>query len=104
MWREDEDGLKYGVDFSLTHKLSKSHALIYELNNAFETHPKDRLDETNLRMRYRRQVWRKWMFIEGAPQIALRNDDEFEPTPGILFALEIILGGNQHLAKTNNSR
>ncbi|UCH75070.1 MAG: hypothetical protein JSU82_04265 [Rhodospirillales bacterium] len=92
VWLEEDPNYFYGVNFSLFQPLSKKTALEYQILNSFRTDP-HRLDETTLRLRYRRQIWRDWLFLEAAPQLAMRRARDYEPVPGILFRLEMIFGG-----------
>lgn len=92
-WREEDEGYRYELRPTLTHRLRNKAAVEYQWNNVFETRPNHRLEEVNFRARYRQRKWRKWLFFEINPQLAFRNDDEFRPTPGIEFRLEASFGG-----------
>jgi hypothetical protein len=41
-------------------------------------------------LRYRQQIWRRWLFLEIAPQYRFPRDRGFEDVPGINFKLEMI--------------
>lgn len=92
-WREEDEGYRYELRPTLTHRLRNKAAVEYQWNNVFETRPNHRLEEVNFRARYRQRKWRKWLFFEINPQLSFRNDDEFRPTPGIEFRLEASFGG-----------
>ncbi len=92
-WREEDPGYRYEIRPTVFHTLRRRAAIEYQWNTLFETQPRHRLEETNLRIRYRQQKWRNWLFFEINPQIAFRNDDDFRPTPGIEFRIEASFGG-----------
>lgn len=91
-WREDEPGLEYRWNTSLYQALSNIAALEYQFNTYFDTEVSGRLKETNLRIRYRRRVWREWLIFEVAPQLAWYEERNFKTVPGIRVACEIFLG------------
>ncbi len=99
-WREEdysEDGFRIEAGPTLTQRLRRKAAIDYQWINVFNTRPNSRLDETTLRARYRKRIWRKWLFYEINPQVAFRNDDDFRNTPGIEFRLEASFGGLENL-------
>jgi hypothetical protein len=93
-WEEEEQDI-YGVEFRprviLSHRLSGKQALLYEWNNLFYSKPEFDLNTTALAVRYRRQVWRPWFFVEAAPQVAFRNAADWDPSAGIFAKVEILL-------------
>jgi len=91
-WQEEQPDYFYGVSFSLFQALDAKSAIEHQVINSFRTHP-HRLDEVTLRMRYRRQVWREWLTLEAAPQVALPRDRNYEAVPGFLFRIEMTFGG-----------
>jgi len=86
------DGFIYDYAFNIAHPLSPKKALEYEWVNIFQTQPVNALTEVDLRIRYRQQIWRRWLFFEVTPQYRFPRDRGFEPTPGILFRLEAMFG------------
>ena len=86
------DGFIYDYIFNIAHPLSPKKALDYEWVNIFQTQPVNALTEVDLRIRYRQQIWRRWLYFEVAPQYRFPRDRGFEPTPGILFRLEAMFG------------
>jgi hypothetical protein len=94
--REDDyndKGLRYSVTPALIQRLRERAAIEYQWSTGFVTRPNHRVDETGLRVRFRKQIWRDWLFYEVNPQLAFRNDDDFRATPGIEFRLEASFGG-----------
>ena len=92
-WREEDEGYRYQINSRVIQSLQRKKAIEYQWGNFFRTRPVHRFEESVLRIRYRQRFWRKWLFFEVAPQLAFRNDDDFDPTPGINFLLEVVFGG-----------
>lgn len=87
-WYEHEPGYFYQLNCSVYHALDQDRVFGYFWNNFFETRPRHRLAETQLGIRYRQKTWREWLFFELIPQVAFREEEDFEPTFGITFAME----------------
>ena len=101
-WREEDDGYRYEIRPSIIQQLHSKKAIEYQWNTLFKTSPNHRLDSSVLLVRYRRNLKRKWLFYEINPQIALRNDEDFEPKAGITFQIEVVFGGKDFLKRRNN--
>ncbi|UCG79356.1 MAG: hypothetical protein JSV21_05915 [Nitrospirota bacterium] len=91
-WFEHEEGFFYTLAASVFQSLDKKSALAYQWINNFQTEPYNHLHQTALVIRYRRNVWKDWLFLEVAPQIKWSDDKDYEAIPGILFRLETIYG------------
>ncbi len=91
-WLEEQPNYFYGVNFAVFQPLDAKSAVEYQVLNSFLTDP-HRLDRVTLRFRYRRQVWRDWLTLEAAPQLALPRSRGFDPVPGFLFRVEVTFGG-----------
>jgi hypothetical protein len=91
-WSDDEDEFLHSISFLLYHQLSNRRVLVYEWNNLFTNRPHHRMEETNIRLKYRQRIWRDWLFAELAPQLSFPRDNDFKRTPGILFRIEIFFG------------
>lgn len=91
-WFEEEDGYYYELKGKLFQTIDADRALEYQWNNYFETRPSHQLDELLLAVKYRQRFWREWLFFEIAPQVAFREEDDYDPTPGITFAIEGFFG------------
>jgi len=98
-WRENDEGYRYEIRPSLIQQLHSKKAIEYQWNTLFKTSPNHRLDSSVLRVRYRRNLKRKWLFYEINPQIAMRNDEDFEPKAGITFQIEVVFGGKDFLKR-----
>jgi len=91
-WYEEDVGYYYDINFTLYQIVDENRALEYAWNNYFRTRPCHQLSQTLLWVKYRQRFWRKWLFFELKPQIAFREEDDYEPTPGITFTLEALFG------------
>ncbi|MEA2080571.1 MAG: hypothetical protein U9P00_12060 [Pseudomonadota bacterium] len=49
-----------------------------------------------------RNLKRKWLFYEINPQIALRNDEDFESKAGITLQIEVMFGGKTFLKRCDD--
>ena len=98
-WFEDRDGFFYDTNFSLIDPLSADRAVEYQVDNAFQTSPTHRLEETIVRLRFRMRTRRQWLVFEISPQISLPRDRDFEFTPGILLRTEVDFGVGVELVR-----
>ena len=92
-WRKQQEGYRYQISPTLIQVLKSKKAIEYQWGNFFKTRPRQRLEESVASIRYRQQIWRNWLFYEITPQLAFRNDDDFDPVPGISLRLEVVFGG-----------
>lgn len=97
VWAEEREddcpwGYRYDLRFTLFQPLWKRAALRYEWRNEFKVCNVDQLDRILLRIRYRQNIWRPWLFFEFAPQLSFPESDDFTAAPGILFRIETIFG------------
>lgn len=86
-------GLRYDFGPIFIQKLRDRTAISYQWNTNVVTRPNHRIEETALHIRFRKNIWRKWLFFEINPQLAFGNDDDFHPTPGVELRLEASFGG-----------
>lgn len=88
---DDFEGYEYYVRPIIAQRLKGKQALQYEWNNRFRSEPEHDLAATSLLLRYRRQVWKPWFFVEVAPQVTWRNDYDWETSYGIFAKAEILM-------------
>jgi len=100
-WRDEDEGYQYEIRPTLIQQLRSKKPIEYRWNNLFKTSPNHRFDSSVLQVRYRRNLKRKWLFYEINPQIALRNEEDFEPKAGITFQIEVMFGGKDFLKRRN---
>ena len=93
LWEEEEDdfdGFEFRPRLILSRRFSSKQALLFEWNNIVRSKPDYDLHTTALALRYRRQVLRPWLFVEVAPQVAWRNEDDWDASGGIFAKLEVL--------------
>ncbi|NOY15857.1 MAG: hypothetical protein GXP23_02780 [Gammaproteobacteria bacterium] len=88
--QDDYDGIEFRPRVVLSRRFSDKQALLYEWNNLFRSKPDFTFHTTSLALRYRRQIWRPWLFVEVTPQVSFRNEDDWRISPGIFAKLEIL--------------
>ena len=91
-WQEGVAGYSYSTIVVLQRTLGSTSALAYEWVNSFVTRPHHILSQVVFDVRYRRQVWRTWMYFEVAPGIKFADEDDWKFTPNIMFRLEMTFG------------
>jgi len=91
-WEETRNGFEYAVNTSLYHALNQKAAIEYQFNMFLDTEYVGQFKECNLRVRYRRQIWRPWLILEIAPQLAWYKSRDFKTVPGIQVQFEIWTG------------
>ena len=98
-WREEDDGYRYEIRPTLIQQVASGQLIEYQWNTLFKTSPNHRLESSILRVRYRRNFLRKWLFYEIDPQLAFRNDEGFDPKAGITFQVDVVFGGKGFLKR-----
>ncbi len=92
--------------FSLFHTLNKKTALAYEIywtqraesdslfdEDEIKGHLKDNYQNVVMQLRYRRNVWRDWLYVELWPIIGVAEERDWDTVVGAFFRLEVTLGG-----------
>ncbi len=98
-WREEDEGYQYEIRPSLVQQLHSGKAIEYQWNTLFQTRPNHSLESSVVLLRYRRNFLRPWLFYEINPQVAVRNDEDFDPKLGITFQVEVVFGGKDFLKR-----
>lgn len=99
---EKSNGWTWGSDLSLLHKLSPKSAITFAGGVSGSTRPAWIAQNYRVLARYRRNVWRKWFFLEGEPDIhwPRKEDGSRKPVWGATLRVEILFAG----AETTNPR
>lgn len=92
--------------FSLFQTLSKKSAIAYEAlwklqaeedsifdEDEIEGELKDNYQNAQLRLRYRRNVWRDWLYVEVWPIIGVAEERDWDTVLAAAFRLEVTFGG-----------
>ena len=91
-WLEDEPGVFPAQTFSLYHKVSQKTVIAYESRTFASTKPESQIDETQLRLRIRRNIWLDWMFLELRPTLAWPQEMNYRSTWRFTVQLEALFG------------
>jgi hypothetical protein len=92
--------------FSLFQTLNKKSAIAYEAlwrlqdvedslfeEDEIEGELQDNYQNIQLRFRYRRNVWRDWLYVEVWPVVGVAEERDWDTVLGAFFRLEITFGG-----------
>lgn len=90
-WYED-NGYSYTAGFSLGQILSEKSAISYEWINSFHVNGGSDWKDTLLKVHYRWNIWRNWLFVDIAPQFRFPCEHDHQLTPGIFVSLEALFG------------
>lgn len=103
-WFEEEEGIFYSTSLRLYQSLGRKQLLTYEWSNSYETAPVDRLKQIRVRVRWAQRFIREWVLLELAPQVAWREDVDYEPAIGFLVRLELGFGTQPRVASPRAGR
>ncbi|MGB7629961.1 MAG: hypothetical protein WBM29_02635, partial [Candidatus Deferrimicrobium sp.] len=85
----------WGTELSLLHRISPKSAITFSGGASGSTHPSWVATNYRVFARYRRNVWRKWFFLEGEPDIQWprQEDGSRKPVWGTTLRVEILFAG-----------
>ena len=92
---EQSNGWTWGTDLSLLHKISPKSAVTFAGGVSGSTRPAWIAQNYRVLARYRRNVFRKWFFLEGEPDIhwPRKEDGSRKPVWGATLRAEILFTG-----------
>ena len=90
-----ENGWAWGTQLSLLHQISPKSAITVAGGVSGSTRPAWIAQDYRVFARYRRNVWRKWLFLEGEPNIHWPRKEDGSRTPvwGATLRAEIVFEG-----------
>jgi hypothetical protein len=100
-------GWTWGTDLSLLQKLSPKSAITFAGGVSGSTRPAWIAQNYRILARYRRNVYRKWLFLEGEPDIhwPRKEDGSRKPVWGATLRAEIVFtGAGPDLQESEGSR
>ncbi|MEZ5596566.1 MAG: hypothetical protein R3E84_09270 [Pseudomonadales bacterium] len=100
-WREDKKhdrGIRYTLSSTFVQRLDDEDALSYGISSQFSTKPKSSWKAHSLSVRYRRNFFRDWAFIEGGPFVAFEDNHNWKVNPGVQIVLDIIFQDGMSIA------
>lgn len=89
---EDDDASKWTTGLVLFQRLNEKSALSYESSYNGTTEPEVFATNARIGVRYRRQIYRKWLFFELAPEVTWPRElftDKRKKTNALFFRLEV---------------
>jgi hypothetical protein len=92
IWRDQEPGFEYGERFTFFQTLDSRTVLAYDWDTSFDTETVQAVTETVVSVRLSRRVSRNQVLLEIAPQIAWRQDIDYEPALGLFVRIEMSFG------------
>jgi hypothetical protein len=93
-WREerkDDKGFVLTTTSALARILNDDSALRFQWSSTFFTEPVSQWKRTAISLRYRRQFWREWFFVEVIPEIAWEEEFDWDTNPGVRIAFEALI-------------
>jgi hypothetical protein len=91
-WKELSRDIVVAEIFSFYQYLGPKHNFVYEIGAYGVDNPDWTIDYYVTRLRYRRQAYKNWLFIEMRPEVAFRKNDNFDADLSFLFRVETIFG------------
>jgi hypothetical protein len=93
--KNKDNGWAWGTDLSLLHAFSPKSAITLSGGASGSTRPAWIAQNYQVLARYRRNVWRKWLFLEGEPYInwPRKEDGGRESVWGAILRVEILFTG-----------
>lgn len=76
------------------HRLSARDALTYRYALQGETHPATRIANHVVSVKYRRKLYRDWLFFEVEPGLRYTREDDFERIAFVAFRLDALASGD----------
>ena len=92
---EITNGWEWGTELSLLHKISSKSAITFAGGASGSTRPAWIAQNYRVLTRYRRNVFRKWLFLEGEPDVhwPRKEDGSRKPVWGATLRVEILFAG-----------
>ena len=90
-WSEErfpEQGWYVRQTISVSTRLNQRSALLYQVLTDGVTRPEPEAERYLASVRYRRNVWRPWLFYEIEPFVLWSREFDFEPSRGLWLRLE----------------
>jgi len=89
-WRHDNNYFELSQFFSMNYWLSNKSAISYFTGLYGITEPKTHTTEYLFGITYRRNLHKKYLFLEVKPEVKYRKINSFEPEHSLIFRLEML--------------
>lgn len=90
----DDNNFDLVQALAVYHRLSARDALTYRYSVQAETNPATRIMEHVVSVRYRRLLYRDWLFCELEPGVRYSRDDDFDRIAFVAFRLDALARGD----------
>jgi len=87
----NNDYFSLNYDLGLYHELSPKAALGYVAGASGDTQTSPSFYNYFASVRYRRLIYKDWVFAEVAPSLVWENDNDYQTTPVIMFRIESVI-------------
>ncbi|MFA9460987.1 hypothetical protein [Thiohalorhabdus methylotrophus] len=91
-WEEKDDHFKAEQKLTLFHDFGDKDAFAYEVGTKAANSHLWAITEYYLRANYRRELARRWLYLDIAPEITYPREKAFAPRPALTVSLGIIFG------------
>jgi len=89
---ENSQGVEWIQRLTLLQRIDAKRAVAYSLGVVGQTRPIPLVENYGVSVRYRKNIYRRWLFAEVEPVINWPLETNRETSPGITFRLEVQLG------------
>ena len=97
--RDIEPGWELEQNFTLFRELGNDSYVAIEWMNDFKSEPDLRIDSSFLRLRFRREVWKKRLFMEFGPGIRVVEENDLRPQLDANLRFELLFSTEKKRVK-----
>ena len=87
----DNDYFELSSSLTLYHELNTKEALAYSIGASGDDKDTATFYNYSVGVRYRRQIYRDWMFAEISPELVSQREDHYDIEPVIMFRFEALI-------------
>lgn len=91
-WYKDEEIVEYRHDAGITHEFSRLHAVLLHFGVRGESKPNDRVTGYSVDVRWRKNIFQDWLFLELRPELLFARDHDFKQDKRFMITLESYFG------------
>ena len=91
-WQEEEMFRRFSQGFSFFQNIDSRRSLAYQIAGFADDETDWLAKDYFMRVRYRQDLHKNWMFGEIIPQISFEKESNFHPKSSITFRLEMVFG------------
>lgn len=91
-WLDRDQRFYYNQSATFSHEFSPLHAIQLRLGVSAESEPDTRITSYFMQLPWRRNIYRKWLFLEVRPELLFEEASDFTVQPRLFFVLEAYFG------------